>query len=192
MGYRPHPQNQRPPTSLRRVEPNIPASFGQVRGREFRCGAGAGLRRDPVRAFGGRGQPSPASWRGRDGWGWLLPGRAVCASCHDCYAPPGWKPSAMVCSQSLPRCWSWRFLIHPPGTALEQLRGRVACLPRLLSSAFLTIGGCVARPRLDHRSVDSEPTRCCCASTCCSLLVVAFLPFPTKLIAEAGNRGHRR
>ena len=72
--------------------------------------------------------------------------------------------------------------VHPPGTALEQLRHEwPAYLGYLIS--FLTIGAAW----IAHNAITDRLTR---ADTLLLrinlllLLVVAFIPFPTKLIAE--------
>lgn len=73
--------------------------------------------------------------------------------------------------------------VHPPGTALEQLRRE---WPAYLGYAisFLTIGAAW----IGHNAITDRLTR---ADTLLLrinlllLLVIAFLPFPTKLIAEA-------
>jgi TMEM175 potassium channel family protein len=73
--------------------------------------------------------------------------------------------------------------VHPPGTALEQLRRE---WPAYLGYAisFLTIGAAW----IGHNAITDRLTR---ADTLLLrinlllLLVIAFMPFPTKLIAEA-------
>jgi uncharacterized membrane protein len=73
--------------------------------------------------------------------------------------------------------------IHPPGTALEQLgREWPAYLGYLIS--FLTIGAAW----LGHNAITDRLTHAdslLLRINLLLLLVVAFLPFPTKLIAEA-------
>ena len=73
--------------------------------------------------------------------------------------------------------------VHPPGTALEQLRHE---WPAYLGYAisFLTIGAAW----LAHNAITDRLTRADTLLLRINLLllfVVAFMPFPTKLIAEA-------
>jgi uncharacterized membrane protein len=78
--------------------------------------------------------------------------------------------------------------IHPPGTALEQLwREWPAYLGYLIS--FLTIGAAW----LVHSAMTDRITRAdaiLLRINLLLLLVIAFLPFPTKLIAEAIHDTH--
>jgi uncharacterized membrane protein len=73
--------------------------------------------------------------------------------------------------------------VHPPGTALEQLRREwPAYLGYVIS--FLTIGAAW----LGHNAMTDRLTRAdslLLRINLLLLLVVAFMPFPTKLIAEA-------
>jgi uncharacterized membrane protein len=73
--------------------------------------------------------------------------------------------------------------IHPPGTALEQvLRAWPSYLAYLAS--FLTIGAAwLGHTALTDRLARSDPLLL--RINLLLLLVVAFLPFPTKLVAEA-------
>jgi len=73
--------------------------------------------------------------------------------------------------------------VHPPGTALEQLRHE---WPAYLGYAisFLTIGAAW----IGHNAITDRLTRADSLFLRINLLllfVVAFIPFPTKLIAEA-------
>ncbi len=72
--------------------------------------------------------------------------------------------------------------VHPPGTALEQLRHEwPAYLGYVIS--FLTIGAAW----LAHNAITDRLTRAdslLLRINLLLLLVIAFLPFPTKLIAE--------
>jgi uncharacterized membrane protein len=73
--------------------------------------------------------------------------------------------------------------VHPPGTALEQLRRE---WPAYLGYAisFLTIGAAW----IGHNAITDRLTRAdslLLRINLLLLLVVAFIPFPTKLIAEA-------
>ncbi len=76
--------------------------------------------------------------------------------------------------------------LHPPGTALEQLRHAwPAYLGYLIS--FLTIGA----SWLEHGAITDRLTRVdgvLLRINLLLLLVIGFLPFPTKLIAEAINQ----
>ena len=73
--------------------------------------------------------------------------------------------------------------LHPPGTALEQfLQAWPAYLGYVIS--FLTIGGAW----LAHDSITDRLTRAdapLLRLNLLLLLVIAFLPFPTRLVAEA-------
>ena len=73
--------------------------------------------------------------------------------------------------------------IHPPGTALEQiLNAWPSYLAYLVS--FLTIGAAwLAHTQLTDRLARSDPLLL--RINLLVLLVVAFLPFPTKLVADA-------
>ena len=73
--------------------------------------------------------------------------------------------------------------LHPPGTALEQvLKAWPFYLAYLVS--FLTIGaGWLAHTALTDRLVRTDPLLL--RINLVLLLVVAFLPFPTKLVADA-------
>ncbi len=74
--------------------------------------------------------------------------------------------------------------LHPPGTPLQQVLHAWPVLPGLRHQL------------LDHRRLRGSPQAPCpvgthgpirssCGSTCSLLLVVVFLPFPTRLVAEA-------
>lgn len=73
--------------------------------------------------------------------------------------------------------------LHPPGTALEQvLNAWPSYLAYVVS--FLTIGaGWLAHTALTDRLVRTDPLLL--RINLLLLLVVAFLPFPTRLIAQA-------
>jgi TMEM175 potassium channel family protein len=73
--------------------------------------------------------------------------------------------------------------IHPPGTPLEQV---LHAWPGYLAYAvsFLTIGaGWLAHTALTDRLARTDPLLL--RTNLALLLVVAFLPFPTKLVADA-------
>ena len=73
--------------------------------------------------------------------------------------------------------------IHPPGTALEQV---LHAWPFYLAYvvSFLTIGaGWLGHTRLTDRLARTDPLLL--RINLLLLLVVAFLPFPTKLVADA-------
>ena len=73
--------------------------------------------------------------------------------------------------------------VHPPGTPLEQV---LHAWPAYLAYAvsFLTIGaGWLAHSALTDRLTRSDPILLQINLLC--LLVVAFLPFPTRLVADA-------
>ena len=73
--------------------------------------------------------------------------------------------------------------VHPPGTPLEQV---LHAWPGYLAYAvsFLTIGaGWLAHSALTDRLTRSDPILLQINLLC--LLVVAFLPFPTRLVADA-------
>jgi TMEM175 potassium channel family protein len=73
--------------------------------------------------------------------------------------------------------------VHPPGTALEQLQPRVARLPRLCHQLSDD-----RRAWIGHNAITDRLTRAdslLLRINLLLLLVVAFMPFPTGLIAEA-------
>ncbi len=93
----------------------------------------------------------------------------------------GWSRSATACSLSPSHCSCW-ISVHPPGGPLQQLFHAWPSYVGYLVS-FLTIGGAwlghtALTDRLDR--VDSIFLRI----NLLVLLVVALLPFPTRLMAE--------
>ena len=103
----------------------------------------------------------------------------------------GWKRSAMACSRSPRRSSSWRSRSRPPCTGLEQL---VHTWPVDLgyTISFMTIGAAwLGHSSITDRLVRADPMLL--RINLLLLFVVAFLPFPTKLIAEAlGDRNDER
>ena len=80
--------------------------------------------------------------------------------------------------------------VHPPGTPLQQvLHAWPAYLAYLVS--FLTIGAAwLAHTSLTDRLARSDPIFL--QINLLVLLVVAFLPFPTRLVADALHKDGRR
>ena len=96
--------------------------------------------------------------------------------------PTGWRPSATACSPSPPRCsyWTSRFVRR---AHLQQV---LHAWPAYLAYAvsFLTIGAAwLAHTALTERLTRSDPVFL--QINLLVLLVVAFLPFPTRLVADA-------
>ena len=104
----------------------------------------------------------------------------------------GWKHSAMACSPSPPLCWTWTSrCIRPKDRSTGPFcqAARLHCRPRQLPRPSAQLSGWPT-PGVDDRLARADPILL--PVNLVTVLVVAFLPFPTRLVTDLLSRWQTR